>query len=180
MPRKPKAPESGAVEKGLVCSTCNEDMSDVQKSKYGEFSGWKKGPVYHCEGSSLVHLCRRLGEVHHGHSLYTCPKCQGHLGCTHCVDTNPVCTRCRLFANGDHCISKEDFKAGMGLIDAVISRKLTVNEALQDLERIKDVEPDVQRETTDDRTCCRCKVMVTEDEGQYCATCKENWEDVNG
>ena len=73
-------------------------------------------------------------------------------------------------------------KNAFKIIDMVLTRKLTVSQALQDLERVADIQvadmQDVSHETNDERVCCRCGVMVTEDEGQYCATCKEKWEDL--
>ena len=87
---------------GLVCPVCQVDMGARQKSKYGEFDGWKSGPVLHCEGSQLAWNCSRYNS-HHGKRRYRCPECKGSLGCDRCTSTfasSVLCKKCNMFADG--------------------------------------------------------------------------------
>ena len=120
----------------LVCDTCQVDMGTEHTTNYGKFSGWKHGPVLHCEGSSIAFGCRRNGTPHHGHRLFSCPECGFHLGCTHCLDTNPMCLKCHVYADGSHIMTQERAKKAWRLVYLVLDKKMTTEQALDALEKL--------------------------------------------
>ena len=138
MPRKPRASQGASNNEELVCTVynCNTDMGAEQTTNYGKFPGWVRGPVLHCEGSTLAFGCRRIGIVHHGHKIYSCPVCQLHLGCTHCVNNNPLCMICHVYADGSRVMPHDKGKKALELVHAVLDKRLTTEQALDMLEHL--------------------------------------------
>ena len=118
----------------FTCDSCGEDLGTAHKTPYGEFPGWRKGPVLHCEGSEIAFGCNRRGTPHHGHRLFNCPECGFHLGCTHCLSPNPLCTRCHVYLDGSHAMPHEKGKEALKLVLAVYDKRMTVKQALDRLE----------------------------------------------
>lgn len=95
--RKSKRTETlSAPKQSLLCFGCGKDLSEPQKIEYGEFPGWRKGPVVHCKGSAISFGSRFRDRDHHGHFKYRCRKCNGDLGCDICAQPvmEIVCTHC--------------------------------------------------------------------------------------
>jgi len=94
-PRRP--PRTSKPQKNpFLCFECGKDLSKPQHTEYGEFPGWRRGPVVHCKGQAISYGSRLSGKEHHGHVKYRCRKCKGDLGCDVCAQpaTEIVCTRC--------------------------------------------------------------------------------------
>ena len=109
-------------------------MGATQESSFGRFSGWRRGPVLHCKGSRIGLGCRRIGIPHHGHRLFTCPSCEYHLGCDHCVGLNVACIRCHIYQDGTHVMPQERAKQAMRILRLVLDDKMTVDQALDAME----------------------------------------------
>lgn len=112
----------------LMCSTCGLDLGAIHITQYGKFSGWKKGPVFHCEGSDASVFCTNR-KVHHSHRAFSCPKCNRGLGCDRCT-TTAICKICMVQADWAKIVPWERATEMMRLVEKVGDRSLTVEDAL--------------------------------------------------
>lgn len=115
-------------ESDLICSTCGLDLGAIHITQYGKFSGWRKGPVFHCEGSDASVFCTNR-KPHHSHRAFFCPKCKRDLGCDRCV-TSAICKICMVQADGSSIVSWERATEIMKIVEEVGNRALTVEDAL--------------------------------------------------
>jgi len=115
-------------ESDLMCSTCGLDLGAEQVTQYGKYRGWKKGPVFHCEGSNASVFCTNR-KVHHSHWAFFCPKCKRGLGCDRCV-TTAICKICMVQADGAPIVSWKRATEMMKIVEKVGNRSLTVEAAL--------------------------------------------------
>lgn len=86
----------GSKTKGLtampfLCSRCGENMRDY---------GWTKGPVYHCEGSTIAFGARKESSHHTQRQWPNCWKCREIMGCATCATSDVravLCVRCKAW-----------------------------------------------------------------------------------